>query len=126
METISHITQYKICFGCLRFNANKSNHELNNLLFFTTIYQNGDFVLQTQYLCNVGGRNVPDMVRRIMRRIASNAVWSKYSLKGKAHKGESKHRFMNSKLYRCLGSRYFGKLFCNMHFTYFLGFHAIL
>ena len=43
-------------------------------------------VLQKCYLISLGGRNVGDTVRRMLRKIGTNFLWGGYSLKGKKGK----------------------------------------
>lgn len=43
-------------------------------------------MLQTHHLSLIGGANPGECVRRVMRAVASNAVWSMYSLHGKREK----------------------------------------
>ena len=42
--------------------------------------------VQTAYLTSMGGHNVADTVRRCVKRLGTNALWSSYSLKGKKGK----------------------------------------
>ncbi|XP_056595806.1 uncharacterized protein LOC130414116 isoform X1 [Triplophysa dalaica] len=53
-----------------------------------------------QFLSMVGGSSIGDVVRRILRKIASNEVWSNYSLKGRKGKlpfmGTSLHHIVLS------------------------------
>ncbi|XP_078147750.1 uncharacterized protein LOC144543528 [Centroberyx gerrardi] len=45
-------------------------------------------VLQIDYLSLLGGKTPGDSVRRIMRKLGTNALWANYSLKGR--KGKKK------------------------------------
>ena len=43
-------------------------------------------VLQIQYLGSIGGRDLADTVRRVLSAVATDAVWSSYSVHGKKGK----------------------------------------
>ena len=58
--------------------------------------------LQVKYLSLVGGSSVGDSVRRMMRKIGTNNMWSKFNMEGR----HSKKAFKNTQIMRVITSMY--------------------
>ncbi|KAF6038046.1 hypothetical protein EB796_003648 [Bugula neritina] len=50
----------------------------------------GTSTLWTTFLFQLGRKSCSDMVKRAMRRVGTNGLWSLFSMKSKAHKQHKK------------------------------------
>ena len=83
----------------------------------TTLFYPGIFFsFKVNFIAALGGVRPPESVRKMLRKLETNSLWSGYSLRGK----KAKNPFSESPLMRCLKSKFLLCTNCKIKWQFLL------